>query len=43
MEDNLDGRQLQWKTTSIEDDLIGRDLNEISTLMEDDLNASQPQ
>ena len=36
MEDNLNGRQPQWKTTSMEDDLNGRLPQWMTTSMEED-------
>ena len=38
MEDNLNGRQPQWKTTSMEDNLNGRQPQWKMTSMEDNLN-----
>ena len=38
MEDNLNGRQPQWKTTSMEDNFIGRQPQWKTTSMEDNLN-----
>ena len=43
MEGNLNGRQPQWKTTSIEDDLNRRQTQWKTTSMEDNLNGRQPQ
>ena len=43
MEDDLNGRRHQWKTTSIEDDLNGRLAQWKITSMEDDFNGRQPQ
>ena len=40
MEDNLNGRQPQWKTTPMEDDLNGKGKN---TSMEEYLDGSRPQ
>ena len=37
MDDDLNGRQPQWKTTSIEDELKRR-----SPLLEEDLNGRRP-
>ena len=43
MEDDLNGRQPQWKTTSMEDDLNGRQPQWKTTSMEDDLNGRRHQ
>jgi hypothetical protein len=43
VEDNLNERQPQWKTTSMEDDLNGRRPQWKTTSMEDDLNGRRPQ
>ena len=43
MEDDLNGRQPQWKTTSIEDDHNGRQPQWKTTSMEDDLNGRRLQ
>ena len=43
MEDNLNGRQPQCKTTSIEDDLNGRRLEWKTNSMVDNLNGRHPQ
>ena len=40
---NLNGRQPQWKTTSMEDNLNGRELQWKMISMEDGLNGRQPQ
>ena len=42
MEDNLKGRQPQWKTTLMEDNLDGRRPQWKMTLIEDELNGRQP-
>ena len=42
MEDDINGRQLQWKTTSIEDDLYRRRSRWKMTPMEDELNVKHP-
>ena len=42
MEDDLNGRQSQWKTTSMEDDLNGRQPQWKMTSFEDNLNGRQP-
>ena len=39
MEDDLNGREPQWKTTSIEDDQTGRQPQWKTTSMEDGLNG----
>ena len=41
-QDDLNGRQPQWKMTSMEDDLNGRRLEWKTTSMEDDLNGRRP-
>ena len=41
MEDNLNGRKPQWKTTEIQEDLNGRRTQWKTTSMEDDLNRRQ--
>ena len=43
MEDDLNGRQPQWKTTSIEDNLNERRPEWKTKSMEDDLNGRQTQ
>ena len=43
MEDNLNGRQPQWKTTSMEDNLNKRRPEWKTKSMEDELNGRQPQ
>ena len=40
MEDDLNGRRPQWKTTSMEDDLNGRQPQYKTTSMEDDLKMN---
>ena len=40
MEDNFNGRQPQWKTTSMEDDLNGKKCHWRMTLMEEDLKEA---
>jgi len=40
MEDNLNGRQPQWKTTSMKDDLNGRQTQWNRTSMEDDIKEA---
>ena len=40
MEDNLYGRQPQWKTTSMEDDLNGKNMSMEETSMEEDLKEA---
>ena len=40
---DLNGRQIQWKTNSMEDDLNGRRPQWKTTSMEDDLNGRQSQ
>ena len=42
MEDNLDGRQPQWKMTSMEDDLNRRLPQSKNTYMEEHVNGSRP-
>ena len=39
MEENLNGRRPQWKTTSIEDNLNGRRPQCMTTTIEDNLNG----
>ena len=41
MEYDLNGRQSQWKTTSMQDNLNGRRLQWKMTSMEDDCNGRQ--
>ena len=43
MEDNINGRQSQWKTASMEDNLNGRQPQWKWTSMKDNLNGRQPQ
>ena len=43
MEDNLNGRQPQWKMASLEDNFNGRWPKWISTSMEDDFNGKWPE
>ena len=43
MEHELNGRQPQWKRTSMEDDLNGRRHLGKNTSIEEYLNGSQPQ
>ena len=43
MEDDLNGRRSQWKTTSREDNLNERQLQLNTTSIKDDLNQRQPQ
>ena len=43
MEDDLNGRRPQWKTTLMEDNLMGRQPQWKTTLMEDNLNGRRPQ
>ena len=43
MEDDFNGRQAQWKTTSIEDDLNGRWPQVKTTSKEDNFNGRRPQ
>ena len=43
MKVDLNGRQHQWKTTSMEDDFNGRRPQWKTTSMEDDLNGRRPQ
>ena len=40
---SINGRQPQWKMTSMKDNLNGRQPKWKTTLMEDDLNGRQPQ
>ena len=42
MEEDLDGRRPQWKTTSMEDDLNGRRSKWKTPSMEDDLKVITP-
>ena len=43
MKDDLNGRQTQWKTTSMEDNLNGRRPQRKTTSKEDNLNGRQTQ
>ena len=43
MQDDLNGRQPHWKTTSMEDDYIGGQPQWKMTTIEDDLNLRCPQ
>ena len=40
MEDDLNGRQPQWTTTSMEDDLNGKNMSMEETSMEEDLKEA---
>ena len=42
LEDNLNERRSQWKTSSMEDDLNGRSPQQQTTSMEDNLNRRRP-
>jgi hypothetical protein len=43
VEDNLSGRQPQWKTISVEDNLIGRQTQWKMTVVEEDISGKGPQ
>ena len=43
MEDDLNGRQPQWKITSMKDHINGRQPRWKTTAMEDEINVRQPQ
>ena len=43
MEDDLSGRQPQWKTTSLEDNLSGRQPPWKTASLENDLSGRRPQ
>ena len=43
MQDDLNGRQPQWKTTSMEDKLNGKKPQWTMTSLEDEMNGRQPQ